>query len=739
MKVLLFILSFSLSLSGISQTTQNLIMNNSFEYLNRTSSLYGGPAGGDMQDTNFATSVLPCWSIPNTVHGSADVAVLDPILQDIISNCPDCFPNAQNQNQLIWLTNDFRYRPALTSNYFYNSTVQTRLATSLVAGTTYRLSGYLNTITNTDTTGNSIYQNSGAEFKRIGFYFSPSRPLDNYTSTASAFFSITPTVEYTVQHIAQNLSNTNPWQRFDLVFTATGGERYLTLGNFDSTLSSYYLYPVVDSFVHRHVAAGDIQYMTINIDTYLDNLTLVPITDTGLTVINPHIADPDSMLGPRDTISCSNTPITIGAGADFLSYQWSTGATTRTIQVATPGTYTLTVDNGCGVYADTISILPDNTTRPNYHIPDTTLCSDHSFTYTLPASLATGQVRWSNGNSTLQSTFSYGSYHFSYRNQCYSYSDTFAISYSGADTVRVFADTAVLFCPGASFVLSPGATYPSYAWSDHSSGPSITVTQPGYYSLTVTDAQHCQIADTIHYHQPILPLSLLAADSIIRCATAYPVTVTAAAGFSSYSWNGAAGTQQYTVTAPGQTVYAEGTTLCGTVRDTIYSRAITEATGLSYTIDSDCSVHSATVLVTPIGSPALLWSTGAATAEIHTLLPAVLKVAARYTCTTIIDTIILPACASLPALLFIPNAFTPNGDGINDRLEIYGDKVNWKFIQLSIFDRWGEKVYDSNDMDSGWDGTYRGSALSGVFVYEFTLTRTDGQSQHVTGSITVIR
>ena len=66
----------------------------------------------------------------------------------------------------------------------------------------------------------------------------------------------------------------------------------------------------------------------------------------------------------------------------------------------------------------------------------------------------------------------------------------------------------------------------------------------------------------------------------------------------------------------------------------------------------------------------------------------------------------------------VPNAFTPNNDGVNDKfcLDGWSDCIN-KF-EIVIFDRWGEKVFESKDPAFCWDGIYNGKPLdSAVFVY----------------------
>ena len=90
--------------------------------------------------------------------------------------------------------------------------------------------------------------------------------------------------------------------------------------------------------------------------------------------------------------------------------------------------------------------------------------------------------------------------------------------------------------------------------------------------------------------------------------------------------------------------------------------------------------------------------------------------------------------------IFIPNAFTPNGDGRNDDFEVYGNKEAWKFFSVEIFDRWGEKVYESNDMNFKWDGDFKGRATMGVYVYAVHVVFLDNHTEKMLkGSVTLIK
>jgi gliding motility-associated-like protein len=88
--------------------------------------------------------------------------------------------------------------------------------------------------------------------------------------------------------------------------------------------------------------------------------------------------------------------------------------------------------------------------------------------------------------------------------------------------------------------------------------------------------------------------------------------------------------------------------------------------------------------------------------------------------------------------LFIPNVFTPNGDGNNDLLQVYGNTI--KSLTLSIYDQWGELQYQTTNKASGWDGTYKGTKQPvGVYVYYIEATLNDGQVVKKKGTVTLLR
>ena len=89
-------------------------------------------------------------------------------------------------------------------------------------------------------------------------------------------------------------------------------------------------------------------------------------------------------------------------------------------------------------------------------------------------------------------------------------------------------------------------------------------------------------------------------------------------------------------------------------------------------------------------------------------------------------------------VVFVPNAFTPGQGGVNSLLKVYTSGA--VFFEWSVFDRSGEKVYESHDVTAGWDGTFKGKpSAMGVYTYYLKIVFDDNSSRHYKGSITLLR
>ncbi len=88
--------------------------------------------------------------------------------------------------------------------------------------------------------------------------------------------------------------------------------------------------------------------------------------------------------------------------------------------------------------------------------------------------------------------------------------------------------------------------------------------------------------------------------------------------------------------------------------------------------------------------------------------------------------------------LYVPNSFTPNGDGTNDIFYAYGKDI--VEFELFIFDRWGEKIFYANDMEKGWDGKYKGVlAQTEAYVWKINFIDSFGETGELFGTVTLLR
>jgi gliding motility-associated-like protein len=89
-------------------------------------------------------------------------------------------------------------------------------------------------------------------------------------------------------------------------------------------------------------------------------------------------------------------------------------------------------------------------------------------------------------------------------------------------------------------------------------------------------------------------------------------------------------------------------------------------------------------------------------------------------------------------ILFIPNSFTPNSDDINESFKpITEGVVSYYFV---IFNRWGEKIFETEDLNSGWDGKHKDEeAQHGSYVYRILIKNKSGEINEVIGHINLLR
>lgn len=108
----------------------------------------------------------------------------------------------------------------------------------------------------------------------------------------------------------------------------------------------------------------------------------------------------------------------------------------------------------------------------------------------------------------------------------------------------------------------------------------------------------------------------------------------------------------------------------------------------------------------------------------------------KHALKTIYVTVITNVCNE--GVVYLPTGFTPNNDGANDILYIRSNFITE--VYLTIYDRWGEKLFETNDVKKGWDGTYKGKQLDqGVYGYYMTFKCNNGEQSFKKGNITLTK
>jgi gliding motility-associated-like protein len=210
-----------------------------------------------------------------------------------------------------------------------------------------------------------------------------------------------------------------------------------------------------------------------------------------MKLINVYPLPAFSLCSSADTTVCENKKLSYSYSFPNATYQWSDGNATGRELIQSPGTYWLAVtQNGC-VSRDTMNVIFQQ--APNVQLGnDTTLCE--GITKLLDATTQNASYLWQDG--TASSTFNVntaGNYFVSVMlNGCVS-SDTIQINYLAKPQFAF--DSTKFICQGAELKLEPAINTPvSYAWQDGSSNPYYIVTEPGIYSLSVSNS--CGVSES---------------------------------------------------------------------------------------------------------------------------------------------------------------------------------------------------------------------------------------------------
>lgn len=495
--------------------------------------------------------------------------------------------------------------------------------------------------------------------------------------------------------------------------------------------------------------------------TITDNAFANCFLDTTFSLSNANAPTINTVNTTDETCAGNDGTATVTAsgGTGTLTYGWSNGATGSAITGLAAGAYNFTVTdaNNCqatGVANVALDCIVCNLQTSANVVPPACGQTTGSITVsvtiagTTPYTYSINGTSYQAGNSFTGVTAGNYSVYTLDANQC---ADTVAVVMpQGGSNLTVSVNITDITCFGAAdgeaeAVSANGNAPFTYQWNDGQTTAVISPLTTATYSVTVTDQAGCAGTASGTVTQPAALTINLGNDQTI--CEGSQVLLSAGAGFSTYTWSNNDNTETTTVTTSG-----------------IYSVTVLSANGCTAT-----DAVSVTVIPTPtvdLGDDKLAYEgehvglfsniTGNTNGATFNWLPDTLLSCGNCQNTVALaqDTITYQltytdanGCTSsdeitlyvLPVTqVFFPNAFSPNGDGNNDIYFAFGGSV--KQIGLTIFNRWGEKVFDSDNQFVGWDGIYKGKPQpGGVYVYYAQVTLMNNEVRKFTGSLTLIR
>ncbi len=297
-----------------------------------------------------------------------------------------------------------------------------------------------------------------------------------------------------------------------------------------------------------------------------------------------------------------------------------------------------------------------------------------------------------------------------------------------------------ILCPGETITVDASfSCTATYLWNDGTSNPIKTISAPGTYTIEISMGCY-PVYDAItvdYYNKPNIPLPN---DTIICPLTS--IDLNAGSGFISYTWQDGSTDNSYTADTSGLYWVEILTDIGCYIRDSVLIEGIVSP-GFTLGTDTVLCYGNNITLDPDFLSPYLTyeWSDQSTDPLLEVNSEGLYYVTLSNPCGTGSDSIYI-GYINCNADIFTPNAFSPNGDYINDKFLAKG--VNIGSFNIMVFDRWGTKVFESKSMDNGWDGKYNGSPCPvGLYVwiinYEGIEENPNYKSELIKGTVTLIR
>ena len=420
----------------------------------------------------------------------------------------------------------------------------------------------------------------------------------------------------------------------------------------------------------------------------------------------------------NDTLLCNGQSLLLDAYNQNANYLWNTTSTDSAINVTTTNIYMVTVSSICENLSDTI--LVDFVGPPqNVLPPDGILCDGTQEILTV-LTTDTGFL-WSDGSTddTLIVTTP-GVYHLALTNLCGTAYDT--VEFFGLTAPQIDLGPDVNLCPGQTATFNASYVSSNYNWSTGSIQSQITESTAGLYTVTVTNA--CgNFIDSVRIDTLSPPVVILPSDTTL-CAGYSINIIPTLSEVDTLIWSTGTSDSILLIGEPG-TYNLIGRNICGQDRDEITIDYLPE---INLELGGDTGLCIGDLLIQDIRLPGLsyLWNTGSTEGLVQLEAPGEYAVTVTDTnlCQTS-DTIEL--FLDCPWTFFVPNAFTPNNDNLNDYIGITG--LNLYDLHFYVFDRWGNELFHSTSTEDKWNGAFDGTRCSqGVYVWKATFQTAEGNS-----------
>ncbi len=443
--------------------------------------------------------------------------------------------------------------------------------------------------------------------------------------------------------------------------------------------------------------------------------------------------DVEIELGGDTSLVCDGNTLVLDASGLGFGFLWSDNSTGPTLGVTSAGIYSVTVENACGFGSDSQEVVVQFEPPTIELGADQVLCAEERTTLDVSNDLAT--YLWQDGfTGPIYDVDQEGLYSVEVTNACGTVTDQVDIDYIEAIDLDLGPDQVL--CDGETLNLNVANADASFLWQDGSTNSVYTISTSGMYAVTVTTICEEQ-EDSIRVTFIDEPTLTLGPDTLLCQGESLMIDL--AVPGASYQWQDGSGLPTYTIDQTG--VYRVSvTTACNLFTDEI-EVIVLDSIRTDLGRDTFFCPGESIILDASAGTIAdYSWQDGSDEATIVVKEPGIFTVNVFNICETKQFSLEVKDCERCD--VFVPTAFSPNDDGVNDFFQPFSDCELADF-SMRIFDRWGALIYESSDPFKGWDGSFQSKNLDiGVYVWfmEYTVVENNRSRRAlISGDVAIVR